>query len=121
MTADHTFLSAEDEVRYNAGQKFLKKNEQNEDVIVLPSGLQYRIIEDGDGDVHPLPGTEVEVHLEGRLLQDYLEDPHGENCFDTTRIKHGKAKTTFDHKINGGRASSRAGHIACIVMCATRM
>ena len=32
------------------GSKFLSENAQQEGVVTLPSGLQYKIVEAGDGD-----------------------------------------------------------------------
>lgn len=50
-----------------AAEAFLAENAQKEGVIVTESGLQYKVLEAGDG---PLPTTEdrVEVHYRGTLL-----------------------------------------------------
>jgi FKBP-type peptidyl-prolyl cis-trans isomerase len=50
-----------------AGVAFLAENATREGVVVTDSGLQYEIIEAGDG---PIPGPEdtVEVHYRGTLL-----------------------------------------------------
>ena len=50
-----------------AGKKFLEENGQKEDVITTESGLQYKILIEGDGEQ---PGTSdaVEVYYHGYLL-----------------------------------------------------
>jgi len=66
---------AEREAQYNAqaesnkaeGDAFLAENAQKEGVVTLDSGLQYLVIEEGDG---PSPSAEdtVEVHYTGTLI-----------------------------------------------------
>ena len=50
-----------------AGEQFLKENSSREGVIVLDSGLQYRIVTPGTGD-SPTATDTVVVHYRGRLL-----------------------------------------------------
>lgn len=50
-----------------AGEKFLFANKDKENVIELPSGLQYKIIRQGTGS-KPGPTDEVIVHYRGTLL-----------------------------------------------------
>ncbi len=50
-----------------AGEKFLEGNSTREGVVVLDSGLQYRIVEPGDGE-SPVETDTVVVHYRGRLL-----------------------------------------------------
>lgn len=50
-----------------AGEKFLKENSSKEGVVVLDSGLQYRVVESGAGD-KPTETDTVVVHYRGRLL-----------------------------------------------------
>lgn len=49
------------------GEKFLAENSKQEGIITTESGLQYKVIEKGDG---PLPTTEdkVRVHYTGTLI-----------------------------------------------------
>lgn len=56
-----------------ADLEFLEENAQREDVTVTESGLQYRIIEEGEGDS---PGSESIVFVEytGRLVNDEVFD-----------------------------------------------
>ena len=66
-----------------AGEKFLAANAKKSGVKVLPSGLQYKVIKAGQGEV-PKATDEVEVIYEGRLIDGTV--------FDATS-KHGGAKT----------------------------
>ena len=50
-----------------AGEAFLAENAQKDGVITTPSGLQYRIISEGKGEV-PAAGDMVEVNYEGTLI-----------------------------------------------------
>ncbi len=50
-----------------AGEAFLASNKNNKDVITLPSGLQYRIIKQGDGP-KPTAFDTVVVHYRGTLI-----------------------------------------------------
>jgi FKBP-type peptidyl-prolyl cis-trans isomerase FklB len=50
------------------GLKFLAENRDKPGVIELPSGMQYKILEQGSGIHHPLPSTPCECHYAGRLL-----------------------------------------------------
>ena len=50
-----------------AGEQFLKENSSREGVIVLDSGLQYRIVTPRTGD-SPTATDTVVVHYRGRLL-----------------------------------------------------
>lgn len=48
------------------GEKFLKENAQKEGVTVLPSGLQYTVIKEGEGR-KPKATDRVKCHYEGTL------------------------------------------------------
>jgi FKBP-type peptidyl-prolyl cis-trans isomerase FklB len=50
-----------------AGEQFLKENSSREGVVVLDSGVQYRIVKPGTGD-SPTETDTVVVHYRGRLL-----------------------------------------------------
>jgi FKBP-type peptidyl-prolyl cis-trans isomerase FklB len=49
------------------GDSFLQKNRENPGVIVLPSGLQYKVIKMGKGP-KPTPTDLVKVHYTGTLI-----------------------------------------------------
>ncbi|MDD4598733.1 MAG: FKBP-type peptidyl-prolyl cis-trans isomerase [Lentimicrobiaceae bacterium] len=55
------------------GEAFLKSNKEREDVIELPSGLQYEVITEGEGS-HPTADDVVEVHYTGKLLDGTVFD-----------------------------------------------
>ena len=49
------------------GEKFLAENKNKEGVVVLPSGLQYKIIKNSEGK-KPLSDSRVIVHYRGTLI-----------------------------------------------------
>lgn len=50
-----------------AGEKFLAENKGKEGVITTPSGLQYRILKEGKGEV-PTSASRVKVNYKGTLI-----------------------------------------------------
>lgn len=50
-----------------AGEAFLAQNSKQEGVEVLPSGLQYQVLQEGEGE-QPGPGAKVTVHYRGTLI-----------------------------------------------------
>ena len=89
LANDTTFFSTKKAVDYQtdvlagAGKRFLAENAMKPGVKVLPSGLQYKVITEGHGEV-PKASDEVEVIYEGRLIDGTV--------FDATS-KHGGNKT----------------------------
>ena len=57
----------------DAGRKFLEDNAKQPDVVTLPSGLQYKVLVKGEGEV-PQSSDKVRVHYEGRLLDGTVFD-----------------------------------------------
>ena len=57
----------------DAGRQFLADNAKKDDVITLPSGLQYKVLKKGEGEV-PLMTDKVKVHYEGRLIDGTVFD-----------------------------------------------
>lgn len=49
------------------GEAFLAENKKKEGVITLPSGLQYKVIKEGDGKIPKLTDT-VTIHYRGTLI-----------------------------------------------------
>jgi FKBP-type peptidyl-prolyl cis-trans isomerase FklB len=56
-----------------AGEKFLAANAKKDGVKTLPSGVQYKVIKEGNGPI-PSDTSLVKVHYEGRLLNDSIFD-----------------------------------------------
>ena len=64
----------------DAGIKFLAENAKDTSVVVLPSGLQYKVLVAGTGDI-PKSNETVKVRYEGRLIDGTVFDAsarHGE-------------------------------------------
>lgn len=57
----------------NHGQKFLQKNKNKTGVKVTPTGLQYKVLENGNGTSPGLDDT-VTVHYKGMLLNGTVFD-----------------------------------------------
>lgn len=55
------------------GEKFLEENAKNDSVIVLPSGLQYKVLTAGSGEV-PEEGDRVKIHYWGKLVDGTVFD-----------------------------------------------
>mgnify|MGYP000349334551 CR=1 FL=1 len=49
------------------GKQFLEENAKKEGVVTTASGLQYKVIREGDG-AKPTASDEVEVHYRGTLI-----------------------------------------------------
>ncbi|WP_221797967.1 FKBP-type peptidyl-prolyl cis-trans isomerase [Oceanobacter mangrovi] len=57
-----------------AGRAFLEQNGQQDGVETTASGLQYEVLQPGDGGVHPGPKTKVTVHYHGTLIDGTVFD-----------------------------------------------
>ena len=57
----------------DAGEKYLEENKKRESVVVLPSGLQYKILKEGNGP-KPKASDTVKCHYEGRLINGQVFD-----------------------------------------------
>ena len=73
-------------------EKFLQDNAKKDDVVTLPSGLQYLILKNGDGK-KPGPTTMVTVHYEGSLVNGKI--------FDSS-YERGKPATFGVHQVIAG-------------------
>ena len=88
---------AKDEKLYGpnreAGKKFLEENAKKDSVITTPSGLQYKVLVQGEGEVPQLT-DKVLVHYEGRLIDGTV--------FDASK-RHGDKPSSFrpDQVIRG--------------------
>lgn len=56
-----------------AGEKFLAENKKKTGVVTLPSGVQYKVIKEGKGEM-PKDTSLVEVNYEGRTLDGKVFD-----------------------------------------------
>jgi len=85
--------AAKTEKLTKAGREFLAENAKKEGVITTPSGLQYKVLKQGDGEV-PQRTDKVKVHYEGRLIDGTV--------FDASS-KHGTEPASFraDQVIKG--------------------
>ena len=77
----------------DAGEKFLAENAKKEGVVTLRSGLQYKVLVKGEGEI-PKKTDKVQVHYEGRLVDGKV--------FDASK-KHGDKPMEFrpDQVIKG--------------------
>ncbi len=76
---------SKNKVTKEAGETFLAQNKQKPGVITTPSGLQYKVLKEGNGPV-PTLTDKVRVVYEGKTLDG--------NVFDATS-KHGKDSDVF--------------------------
>lgn len=56
-----------------AGEKFLMENAKDPDVVVLPSGLQYKVLVEGEGAI-PVASDKVKTHYHGTLIDGTVFD-----------------------------------------------
>lgn len=75
-----------------ASDKFLAENKVKKGIVTLPSGIQYRIIEEGTGK-RPLKTSEVTMHYRGSLTTG-LE-------FDSSFARGTPAKFKVDQVLKG--------------------
>lgn len=74
------------------GEKFLAENKKKEGVITLPSGVQYKVIKEGTGEI-PTDTSRVKVHYEGRTLDG--------NVFDSSYKRKEPASMMCNQVIKG--------------------
>ncbi len=74
MQAKAQAMHAEIELKNRSeGEAFLAENKNREGIVVTNSGLQYRVLESGNGKTPELTST-VETHYEGTLLDGTIFD-----------------------------------------------
>jgi len=59
---------------FEQGQQFLLENGKKEGVITTESGLQYLVLEEGTGTIHPTKDSKVTVHYHGTLIDGTVFD-----------------------------------------------
>lgn len=62
------------EENFAAGQAFLVENAKRETVVTTESGLQYEILQKGEGTEHPTATSKVKVHYHGTLIDGTVFD-----------------------------------------------
>ena len=55
-----------------AGEDFMSENLSNTGIIQTTSGLQYKVLEEGDGSAHPSVSDNVIIKFEGRKIDGTL-------------------------------------------------
>jgi len=55
------------------GLKFLAENRKKQGVVELPSGLQYKVLNEGDGEI-PTSSDQVKCHYHGMLIDGTVFD-----------------------------------------------
>jgi FKBP-type peptidyl-prolyl cis-trans isomerase len=74
---------AEGQANLEEGEAYLAENEQRAEVTVTESGLQYEVVEEGDGP-RPQPGDQVRLHYRGTLVDGTEFDSSYERGEPTT-------------------------------------
>ena len=74
------------------GEKFLAENAKKEGVKTLPSGVQYKVLKEGNGTI-PADTSLVKVHYEGRTLDG--------NVFDSSYKRGEPIKLRCNQTIKG--------------------
>lgn len=61
------------QVNEQAGKSYLEENGKRAEVVTTPSGLQYEVLEEGNGP-QPQASDQVKVHYTGRLIDGTVFD-----------------------------------------------
>jgi len=56
------------------GDEFLTKNKTEAGIVQTESGLQYQVLQQGEGETHPSARSKVKVHYHGTLLDGTVFD-----------------------------------------------
>jgi peptidylprolyl isomerase len=73
MMRQHTNKEAAKE-NIKLGEEFLQSNKTADGVIMTASGLQYKVLTQGEGSIHPSANANVKVHYHGTLLDGSVFD-----------------------------------------------
>ena len=72
FTSMNNQKAAQENIRL--GNEFLAQNKTKEGVITTASGLQYQVLNQGSGTVHPKASDTVTVHYHGTLIDGTVFD-----------------------------------------------
>lgn len=61
------YFALQDSLRIQVNEKYLADNKEKEGVITTPTGLQYKVITEGEGE-KPEPTDQVKVHYKGTFV-----------------------------------------------------
>ena len=64
------------------GRAFLERNRHVKGVVTLESGLQYRVLQQGDGIRHPGPQTRIEINYQGRTVANHPDGPSFDSSYE---------------------------------------
>jgi len=84
-------------------QKFFAQNGQQKGVVTLPSGVQYKVLEDGSGDKSPTVDSEVTLQYRGEFLDGTV--------FDSTEDRGKPVTFPVDQMIPGWRQIITRMHV----------
>ena len=79
-------VNARNEATRKAGEDFLAANKTKEGVVTLPSGLQYKVLVKGNGEI-PAKDDEVTVKYEGRLIDGTVFDSSYKRPGETSKFR----------------------------------
>lgn len=66
-------MAVKQEANKKKGEDFLAENAKRDEVSVTDSGLQYEVLEEGEGE-QPAPENQVKVHYHGTLIDGTVFD-----------------------------------------------
>lgn len=72
FTSMNNQKAAQENIRL--GNEFLAQNKTKEGVVTTASGLQYQVLNQGSGTVHPKASDTVTVHYHGTLIDGTIFD-----------------------------------------------
>lgn len=87
------FLSQKTAQQMEEGKKFLSENGARPEVITTSSGLQYEVLQEGNGQKPSGAQAQVTVHYEGRLTNG--------NIFDSSYKRNSPATFGLNQVISG--------------------
>ena len=79
-------VNARNEATRKAGEDFLAANKTKAGVVTLPSGLQYKVLVKGNGEI-PAKDDEVTVKYEGRLIDGTVFDSSYKRPGETSKFR----------------------------------